>query len=351
VQCERRVTFSDDHVDPPAAASEQQPANRELCVSSQREKPSDDRTRTDSTDEGDGPAVPPEKPAKRDRAASSQRDKPRAASVKPVILVPPKSERASVGGMLARRAWELYRSSDGLPVVPGSMPILYFGDLEAYFDSRLRVITVGKNPSYHEFSPGRTLTSFAQGLSQEDREEDMALGYTRYLQVLSGYFQGSHYEKWFMNYEKVLTGMSASYYAVDEAGYRAIHTDLCSPLATVDGYSNLSANDRKALERGGVRLWCDLVGFLRPHAVIMSFGSPYLQKFCTVPLHKWPILYERHRESGSSFIVRHTAVRFGDVETKVFFGDADRLPFLGLVDSEKPRVGALIADVLARSRD
>lgn len=36
-------------------------------------------------------------------------------------------------------------------VVKPSLPILYFGNLDAYRKSELKVITVGKNPSDNEF--------------------------------------------------------------------------------------------------------------------------------------------------------------------------------------------------------
>ena len=35
--------------------------------------------------------------------------------------------------------------------VSPSIPISFFGDLHAYFSSRVRVLTVGLNPSLHEF--------------------------------------------------------------------------------------------------------------------------------------------------------------------------------------------------------
>ena len=51
-------------------------------------------------------------------------------------------------------AWLIYdqefRTSDSLVVRP-SMPILYFGDSEAYSRSAIRILTVGLNPSREEF--------------------------------------------------------------------------------------------------------------------------------------------------------------------------------------------------------
>ncbi len=56
---------------------------------------------------------------------------------------------------LAEHAWRLHAdaSRQTTTVVHPSMPILYYGDLDRYFASELRIITVGLNPSREEFLP------------------------------------------------------------------------------------------------------------------------------------------------------------------------------------------------------
>ena len=52
----------------------------------------------------------------------------------------------------AREAWNLYeRAKSQAHVVRPSIPILFFGDSEAYERSERRIITVGLNPSRLEF--------------------------------------------------------------------------------------------------------------------------------------------------------------------------------------------------------
>ena len=54
--------------------------------------------------------------------------------------------------MIVEQAWSAFRRAGDLPsrVVP-AVPILFFGDLQAYSASETRVLTVGLNPSLQEF--------------------------------------------------------------------------------------------------------------------------------------------------------------------------------------------------------
>ena len=48
-------------------------------------------------------------------------------------------------------AWQAFECAPAPPRVHPSIPILFFGDLKAYCESDLRVVTVGLNPSRWEF--------------------------------------------------------------------------------------------------------------------------------------------------------------------------------------------------------
>ena len=52
---------------------------------------------------------------------------------------------------LIEDAWRLYHQASDPCVVKPSIPILYFGDMQRYAASSLKVITVALNPSHHEF--------------------------------------------------------------------------------------------------------------------------------------------------------------------------------------------------------
>ena len=58
-------------------------------------------------------------------------------------------------------AWRVFDRAAGLPsrATPAA-PILFFGDLDAYRASPLRVLTVGLNPSQHEFPTGNPFQRF-----------------------------------------------------------------------------------------------------------------------------------------------------------------------------------------------
>ena len=105
-----------------------------------------------------------------------------------------------------------------------AIPILFFGDLDAYAGSPQRVLTVGLNPSRTEFPPEDPFQRFP--LAEYSRSEDQQ----RYLDALSAYFATNPYSKWFRSFEPLLNGMSASYY--DHQTSTALHTDICSPVAT-----------------------------------------------------------------------------------------------------------------------
>ena len=117
-------------------------------------------------------------------------------------------------------AWRAFRRRRSVVVRPAA-PILFFGDLGAYRTSPLRVVTVGLNPSRHEFpadAPFRRFPLLARGIGGET---------TRYLDAMSAYFRNEPYRGWFNTFEAFLEGLGASYY--DGEACRALHTDLCSP--------------------------------------------------------------------------------------------------------------------------
>ena len=60
-----------------------------------------------------------------------------------------------------KKAWRAFdhAASRKSLVTPG-VPILFFGDLDAYMTSRPRVLTVGKNPSSKEFPAGERFQRF-----------------------------------------------------------------------------------------------------------------------------------------------------------------------------------------------
>lgn len=174
------------------------------------------------------------------------------------------------------RAIDGYRKSEAKDwLVPGSIPILYFGNLRCYRSSTLRIVTAGLNPSDVEFREDR----FGGEVTAELRPEILE-------RALSRYFEVNPYTRWFSAFETLLQPLGASFYGESYPGTApswwkprqdcALHTDLCSPLATKPTWSKLQDRIQADLRRWGVSLWTDLITALAPDMVIMSVGESLL---------------------------------------------------------------------------
>ncbi|MDE3094734.1 MAG: hypothetical protein KGK07_01875 [Chloroflexota bacterium] len=117
-------------------------------------------------------------------------------------------------------------------VCEDSTPVLFFGEL-----SNARTITIGINPSWHEFW-GKdhkplppTKRRFAH---QSDFCGDDASNARVALDGMRRYFQSNPYRAWFGWLEALLNGFGDSYYAGTAA-----HTDVMSCFATSPAWSKL----------------------------------------------------------------------------------------------------------------
>ena len=218
------------------------------------------------------------------------------------------------------------------------MPILYFGDLPAYENSPLRVVTVGLNPSHREFPAGDRSRGFPRAVGIDASDADL------YLLALNEYFRGKSYA-WFSDYEKVLRGAGVSY--KPGAASTALHTDICSPVATDPTWTHLDRRDKERLLKDGVTLWRKLIEFLRPDVIVMSVAREHVARV-------------KFRRCGDSETV-HNITHKGDgtprkrpYEVKarwhvvsgrpamLIFGHAARTPFGAISDAEKHSTGERI---------
>jgi hypothetical protein len=249
---------------------------------------------------------------------------------------------------LSRRAfaaWSEARQRAPDRVVNPSVPILYFGDVEAYRASPLRVVTVGLNPSLAEFPVGRAFARFraAEGLGSVASADDQA----RYLKALGGYFgprpEHDPYDKWFRAYDDVLRGLGASYYAGLLS--TAVHTDICSPVATMPPWSRLDRRTRTTLLRSGPALWHELVRFLRPDLLLASIGRNYLDLIRFQRVGPWRELCRIER--GNPYLVRGRQLTLGD-QNKAWLvtGRAAQTPFGTVSRPDKRLIGSVVNEFL-----
>ena len=158
--------------------------------------------------------------------------------------------------------------------------------------------------------------------------------YNTYFDLLCAYFGTEPYWDWFdRSYERLLRGMRASYCEYAESV--ALHTDLCSPLATNPKWTKLLRVEKEALWSGGRALWHKLVEELQPDIVLLSIAGKYrefIEFECTKP---WWLFHTVKRKNPYEIEVARFRLRSG--KNVIFvWGRAAQTPF-GLVSHERKR--------------
>lgn len=254
----------------------------------------------------------------------------------------------SLPGRAAPRAWRAFDRAAGRPCrVDPALPVLFFGDLAAYRASRLRVLTVGLNPSRNEFPPGDPFRRFPQAGDGRGRDPGP------YVAALSAYFRTDPYRAWFRAYEPLLDGLGAAY--GDGGASTALHTDICSPVATDPTWSRLPGRDRSALAVDGVPLWHVLVRGLRPHVVVLSVAKAHLERIRFRASTDWRLVhaFERTRAGKARARPYEVRARWFDVDgarSLFAFGRAAQTPFGLLSDRQKRDAGVRLLEAYRRGR-
>ena len=237
-------------------------------------------------------------------------------------------------------AWRAFdRVADrSFRVVP-AVPILFFGDLDAYLTSPLRVLTVGLNPSRKEFPPDQPFRRFPLAEGNRDREP------AGYLDAMSAYFCTEPYSGWFNAFEPLLNGLGSSYY--ESGASTALHTDICSPVATDPTWNDLDKASQAALQADGRPLWHTLLKELRPHVVAISVAKNHLKSIQFGPRTDWKIThtFELKADGTPRSQPYEIRTRWYDVcgERSLFaFGTAAVKPFQLLADCQKRKAGQLL---------
>ena len=244
--------------------------------------------------------------------------------------------------------WSTFGQASGLPSrVSPSMPILFFGDLHAYFSSRVRVLSVGLNPSLYEFPADSPFRRFplAEGVTLREPEP--------YLDALSAYFRTDPYRSWFSAFEPMLNGLGASFYEGKPS--TALHTDICSPVSTDPTWSRLDRDEQKALEKEGGPLWHGLLEVLQPQIVTLSVAKRHLSRIQFKALSGWKVVHLFKRTEAGALRKRPVAIsarwcEIGSEPSLFVFGPAAQTP-LGLLSSNQKReAGEITIEVLLRGR-
>ena len=229
--------------------------------------------------------------------------------------------------------------------VTPAVPILFFGDLDRYWTSPLRIVTVGLNPSLQEFPPGSPYRRFP--LARDGTVRDTG----RYLDALSAYFHTEPYRSWFESFEPLLDGAGSSYYGKQPSG--ALHTDICSPVATNPTWGRLADAARTTLEADGGPLWHELVIALKPHVVVLSVAKKHLARVeFKTRTELGPIRRFDRKKDGSPrakpYVVYAWWCDVG-VEPALFvFAPAAQQPLGLLATPQRRAAGAIVAEAWRR---
>ncbi len=231
--------------------------------------------------------------------------------------------------------WRLYGCIEQKDfLVRLSIPILFFGDSTRYFQSPLRVITVGLNPSGIEFPREDRFARFPQAAieGQASARPD----YRRHIEAMNSYFRTKPYARWFNSYETLLNGLDSSFYGARTN--TALHTDLCSPLATNPTWSKLSREQRSHLALDGIGLWHALAEYLAPDLIIVSVSLHYLFEIHFRGLTQWRVLHIVRRQNPYEVKGKWVAIT-STKRALLVFGRAANTPFGTVSSADKLKIG------------
>lgn len=165
-----------------------------------------------------------------------------------------------------------FKTKQSEVIVPSSIPIVWFGDIYAYFKSQIKIVTIALNPSKNEFP--ETYNSTAK-----PRFIDKSLIADRLYTSLNEYFKFNPYKIWFSHFESCLNKLGASFGGIMSSGIQynntALSIDYFSSIATDPTFSRLSESSKKEIDQRV--LFFDLLKFLNPDIAIMSTAKEYFR--------------------------------------------------------------------------
>jgi hypothetical protein len=137
----------------------------------------------------------------------------------------------------------------------------------------------------------------------------------------------------------LLQGLDCSYYG--NAPNTALHTDLCSPLATDPTWNNLQSQTQTGLLRYGTHLWHSLVEWLSPDLIIASVAKSHLRRISFSTQGGWKTVYTVERTNPYEVELTQLNITDGKIVGLVF-GRAANTPFGTVSNAEKFRIGLAI---------
>lgn len=173
-------------------------------------------------------------------------------------------DKAELNNVMKDYIKDFIRKKDLSCVVKDSIPVIWFGDIDSYFSSPQKVLTIAINPSKAEFPDDKKrfdIIDFEQGNIDENIE--------KLKNTLNKYFTRNPYAKWFSQYEGLLKSVDASYYK--NQSNTAIHIDIYSAIATDPTWGGLTENQKSQISN--ISLFTSLFELLSPDIVLISVNQ------------------------------------------------------------------------------
>ena len=251
---------------------------------------------------------------------------------------------------LIKESIRIYLNFQGLDcLVNPSIPILFFGDSQKYFTSGLKVVTVGLNPSSMEFPDDGFLRFREVGSVYHEILEGKH--FDKYLSALNNYFKREPYSWFEKSFEHILHGMGASYY--DFCENIALHTDLCSPLATKKTWTDLAHENKDLADKllgDGIGLWHNLIRFLNPDVIVVSVRKDYFNRIENVS-EKKPLFEIRKKVDGAPrkkpYCVEMWNIKIAEGKiSRLILGKTVNIPFGSVSTKDKELIGREIQRIM-----
>lgn len=234
-------------------------------------------------------------------------------------------------------------------LIKDSLPILYFGDIEAYFKSKYKIITAAINPSSAEFDfdESNAKISFARFPQFERIDKRQILSdksALQYISALNGYFQtGADYSRWFnlTPRNNLFAPFGASYY--NDSPNRAIHTDTLSPFATFPAWSKLDSQIQRRFSEFGIALWHELIAILEPDIIFMSLNQKYISHTDFYRTFRDYVVYADKKYNGRVLKIQYGYILL-NTKTAHIFNESrtNQVPFNALGSEDSAILGAKI---------
>jgi hypothetical protein len=203
------------------------------------------------------------------------------------------------------------------------IPIPWFGDSDAFFNSKLKIVTVGLNPSGIEFTKSKDKREKSINGKWQKRFSIDRAGYLpeELKAALDRYFVINPYMGWFDNFEQVLAGVDASYFKNKKSSV-SLHLDLLSPLATKPTWSCMEnkdqTNEKRKLGEEGKKYFERTLEILKPDIIIFGVGYSHLKKSNFGFLKSGEIIFCEATTSAKGNVTKkivraHSIEKFGKV--------------------------------------